>query len=62
MTTEWLFPADTVQGRADRHHVDLRQRTLAEFADGSTAFPEDAARRAAADRHTAGPPSATADA
>jgi hypothetical protein len=62
MQTEWLFPADTVQGRADRAHVDLQQRTLAEFADGSAGFPEDVALQAAAERHAGGPPSATADA
>jgi hypothetical protein len=39
MNTEWLFPADSVQGRADRHHVDLRQRTLAEFSNGRNDDP-----------------------
>lgn len=57
--TEWLFPADSVRGRADRAHADLRQRTLREFADGTSAFPEDAARERADKRHAAGPPSET---
>jgi hypothetical protein len=39
METEWLYPADTVRGRADRAHVDLRQRTLWEFVDGTNADP-----------------------
>ncbi|WP_276258106.1 hypothetical protein [Haloglomus litoreum] len=39
MRTEWLFPADTVRGRADRAHVDLRQRTLREYADGTNDDP-----------------------
>jgi hypothetical protein len=39
METEWLYPADTVRGRADRAHVDLRQRTLREFVDGTNADP-----------------------
>jgi hypothetical protein len=60
MQTEWLFPADTVQGRADRAHVDLRQRTLAEYANGSADFPEDCALREARERHAEAPPSAAA--
>jgi hypothetical protein len=39
MQTEWLYPADSVRGRADRYHVDLRQRTLGEFADGTNDDP-----------------------
>jgi hypothetical protein len=35
----WLYPADTVQGRADRAHVDLRQRTLREYEDGTASDP-----------------------
>jgi hypothetical protein len=60
MQSEWLFPADSVQGRADRHHVDLRQRTLAEFSNGSADFPEDRALREARDRHADAPASAAA--
>jgi len=37
--TEWLYPANTVRGRADRAHVDLRQRTLAEYVDGTNDDP-----------------------
>jgi hypothetical protein len=37
--TEWLYPADSVRGRADRAQVDVRQRTLREFADGTNSDP-----------------------
>jgi hypothetical protein len=58
--TEWLYPPDTVRGRADRAQADLCQRTLAEYADGSNADPSDEKARRARERHATGPPSATA--
>lgn len=36
---EWLYPADSVQGRADRALSDLRQRHLGEYRDGTNADP-----------------------
>lgn len=50
MRTEWLYPADTVRGRADRAHVDLRQRTLAEYSNGRNDDPLTPTRPSTASR------------
>lgn len=36
---EWLFPRDSVRGRADRFGHSVLQRTLSEFEDGTNDDP-----------------------
>jgi hypothetical protein len=58
--TGWLYPADTVRGRADRMHVQLRQRCLGEFVDGTNNDPLVEKRQRLDEDLADAPPSAAA--